>query len=371
MRLHPDLPRALDPFVRFAQVLRRAGFAVSPDQTIGFIEAVGVLGPRDISDIHEAGKALFSVPPERVEEYDALFRAVFLGQTIGAPAEGEDDSVDAHEPTGETQEIEAGDDESEVGGEAVTAERLGRRAVSERGGDALMRLARHASAALPRRLSYRRQRANRGTAVDMRRTLREAAKRDGDVLRLFQTRRKTRQRRVLLLIDVSGSMKERTEASMGLGHALMQAADRAEVFTLGTRLTRITAALRPTDRAQALERAAQAVADFDGGTRIGEALAAYLAVPRFAGFARGAAVVVLSDGLERGDSGAMVDAVTRLSRSAWRLDWLSPLAGDPDYRPETAAIRAILPVIHLGDGAGTEAIVEHILTMAHEHRRAA
>ncbi|NJM84575.1 MAG: VWA domain-containing protein, partial [Tabrizicola sp.] len=100
-------------------------------------------------------------------------------------------------------------------------------------------------------------------------------------------------------------------------------------------------------------------------TRIGEALAAYLAVPRYAGFARGAAVVVLSDGLERGDPGVMVDAVRRLARMAWRLDWLSPLAADPGYRPATAALSQVLPVLtHLGDGSTTEAIAAHILGMA-------
>ena len=126
----------------------------------------------------------------------------------------------------------------------------------------------------------------------------------------------------------------------------------------------MTAALKPADRAQALIRAAQAIADFDGGTRIGEALAAYLAVPRFAGFARGAVVVVLSDGLERGGPEAMVDAVARLSRIAWRVDWLTPLAG-ADYTPQTEALKGILPHIDaLGDGTTTAAIADHILNLA-------
>lgn len=107
------------------------------------------------------------------------------------------------------------------------------------------------------------------------------------------------------------------------------------------------------------------IADFDGGTRIGEALQTYLAVPRYAGFARGAAVIVVSDGLERGNPETMRDAVARLSRSAWRLDWLTPLAADPDYVPATAGMQSVLPVLdHLGDGASNAAIVEHLLTMA-------
>ncbi|MCR8725764.1 vWA domain-containing protein [Frigidibacter sp. ROC022] len=365
-------PRPLDPFLRFAQVLRGAGFAVSPDQTIDFIAAVGLLGPRGMTDIHQAGLALFAVAPERMAEYDALFRAVFLDQVLQAPASGEDeDEVVAHEPTGTNQEIEADEDESEIGAEPSGAERLGQRPLRSEGeAEALTRLAREAPAALPRRLSFRRRAARRGDRMDLRRSLREAVRRDGDVIELLRTRRKSRQRRLLLLIDVSGSMKDRSEASLRLAHAVVQAADRAEVFTLGTRLTRITAALRPADRAQALERAGMAIADIDGGTRIGEALHAYLSVPRYAGFARGAAVVILSDGLERGAPDTMVDAVARLSRIAWRVDLLSPLASDPDYRPVTAALVGVAPhLTALADGASTEAIADHILGMARNDSR--
>lgn len=360
------LPRALEPFITFAQTLRRAGFAVSPDQTESFIAAVGILGPRDLNDIYHSGLAVFSVQPERREQYGALFRAVFLGQTVAAPVEDDDeDAVEAYEPTGDTQDVDVPDEESEIGGEAVVAERLGQRGLSDQGQDeALRRFVRQAPDALPRRLSYRRRPTKSGTAIDVRRILKEAAKRDGDVIHLFETRRKTRQRRVLLLVDVSGSMKDRSDASMRLAHAVVKVADSAEVFTLGTRLTRITAALKPTDRALALKRTAQAVADFDGGTRIGDALLAYLAVPRYAGFVRGAAVIVLSDGLERGSPDAMIQAVSRLSRLAWRVDWLTPLASQ-EFTPKTDALKAILPHIHtLGDGSDTQAITTHILNLA-------
>ncbi|MEH6728239.1 MAG: VWA domain-containing protein, partial [Hyphomicrobiales bacterium] len=107
------------------------------------------------------------------------------------------------------------------------------------------------------------------------------------------------------------------------------------------------------------------VADFDGGTRIGDALQAFLAVPRFAGFARGSSVIVLSDGLERGAPNALIDAVWRLSRMAWRVDWLSPLAGAIDYVPQTEALSAIRPYLDsLSDGSDTRAICNHILNLA-------
>jgi uncharacterized protein with von Willebrand factor type A (vWA) domain len=170
---------------------------------------------------------------------------------------------------------------------------------------------------------------------------------------------------VLLLIDVSGSMKQGTEGTLRLAHTLCRAGERVEVFTLGTRLTRVTRPLRRRDRDQALTLASGLVADWDGGTRLGEALGAFLAVPRFAAHARGALVVMVSDGLERGGPEALTAAMARLSGLAWATLWLSPLAADPAYRPETGAMRAILPMLdRLGDGAGPAAVADEILAFA-------
>jgi uncharacterized protein with von Willebrand factor type A (vWA) domain len=106
------------------------------------------------------------------------------------------------------------------------------------------------------------------------------------------------------------------------------------------------------------------VADWDGGTRIGDALEAFLAVPRFAGYARGANVIVLSDGLERGDPSTMIRAVHRLAARAFRIDWFTPLAVDPQYRPETEALRAILPLLaSLGDASSTSRLCRSILAI--------
>ncbi|MEP0963907.1 MAG: VWA domain-containing protein [Roseobacter sp.] len=358
-------PRALQPFLQLPQTLRGAGFAVSPDQSVNFIEGVGVLGPRDMTDIWRAGRALFSIPQDRLAEYDAIFRAVFLHHVVQTPVDQEDDEdVEAYEPTGDVDNVDVPDDDSEVGAEATGVERLSQRRLVNSEDGALERLKREAARALPRRISYRRRSVRKGDRLDMRRTLRDAARRDGDVLRLWETKRKSRQRRVLLLIDVSGSMKEQSEAMLRLAHAIVHAAERAEVFTLGTRLTRITQSLKPSDRTAALERVSTAIADFDGGTRIGEALSAFLAVPRYAGFARGGAVVVLSDGLERGSPAALIDAANRLSRLAWRFDWLTPLASDPGYVPATEGLSAILPMIdHLGSAANSTDIAHHILNM--------
>jgi uncharacterized protein with von Willebrand factor type A (vWA) domain len=362
------LPRPVKPFVDFASVLRSHGFTISPDQTIGFIQAIGLLGPRDMGDIFRAARAMLAIPHERADEFEALFRAFFMGQTIAAPVPGADDEdeVQAYEAGGGEVEIEEAEGEEETGGEATVAERLSRRSFAPRTDDeALLNFSRLAPKRLPRRRSYRHQRAAHGKRLDMRRTLREAVKRDGEVFTLAETRRKTRQRRIVLLIDVSGSMKDHTDGALRFAHALGQSAVHFEAFTLGTRLTRITPALAISDREQALTRVSALVADIDGGTRIGDALQAFVNVPRYAGAARGAAVVVLSDGLERGDAYTLLAAVRRLSRMAWRLDWLTPLAADPDYSPQTEALRLILPWLNnFGDGSRTTALCDHFLTMA-------
>jgi uncharacterized protein len=210
----------------------------------------------------------------------------------------------------------------------------------------------------------------KGGAVDPRRTLRHMVRRDGEVSKLLRRTRKLRQRRVLLLIDVSGSMKTATEGAMRLAHALVQAGDDVEVFTIGTRLTRVTRALARRNREQALALASGLVADWDGGTRLGDALQVFLSVPRFAGFARGAFVIVLSDGLERGGPDALVQAMTRLEGLAWSILWLTPLAADAQFEPRTQALRVIAPMIdRLGDGSRPQAIAREILSFAKGARR--
>ena len=362
------LPRAAWPFVRFATLLRANGFAVAPEQTQGFIAAVGLLGPNTMRDIYRAALPTLAPPPERRDEFEALFRLHFHGQTLAAPGgEPEDDEdlqvVDPRD--GELEPPEA-TEEDEAGAEATRAERLTlRRFTEEDPRETLRRFARRAPAALPQQRSHRRRGARTGDRWHMRRLLRDAVRRDGEVLSLPRLARKARQRRILLLVDVSGSMQAHTDDAMSLAHALVGAAERAEVFTLGTRLTRVTRALRLRHRSQALGLAASLVADWDGGTRLGEALAAFLGVPRFAAFARGALVVIVSDGLERGTPDALVAAMAKLSGLAWRVGWLTPLAADAGYAPQTAALRAVLPFLdHLGNGASLRPLCDEILALA-------
>jgi uncharacterized protein with von Willebrand factor type A (vWA) domain len=195
--------------------------------------------------------------------------------------------------------------------------------------------------------------------------LRSIVRADGDLPAPPFRRRPTVSRKLLMLIDISGSMKRHTGDCLKLAHSAVQAADRVEVFTLGTRLTRITRALGVRDADAALERASALVEDWDGGTRLGPALLAFLSVPRFAAFARGAAVVLVSDALERGDHAEMETAIRRLGARAFRLSLATPLAGDPRFSPRTAALKAILPYLDdLIDGSSLPGLADFMLTLA-------
>ena len=370
----PPLPRAAWPFVAFPALLRAHGFAIAPEQTTAFLAGITLLGPRSLDDIRRAARATLAPPPERLAEFDALFSTFFAGQTVAAPTEGEPDEsrdeVQVRDEGASLLEPPDADELNEAGAVATSAEALSaRRFAALAPDDVLRRFAREAPARLPQRRVRRRRVARQGDRIALRRALRLAVRYDGELMQLPRLRRRTHLRAVLLLIDVSGSMKARTDEHLRFAHALARAYARTEVFTFGTRLTRITRAMRLRREAQALAAAATMVADWDGGTRIGDALQAFLAVPRFAGLARGAYVLILSDGLERGEPDAMIDAVRRLARLAWRIDWLTPLAADPDFQPRTAGLSGILPIIdHLADGSSLQSVVGHVLAGARERQ---
>jgi uncharacterized protein len=365
-----DTMRPMAHFLGFTALLRRAGFAVAPEQTMAWLAAIDLLGPEELGDVRRAARATLAPPPERFAEFDALFDAHFLGAVSSqlerepsdeAPLRAADDSSVGPEPV-------FGEETRASGARATGAERLSARSFTP--GDekeTLRRFARALPAFVPRRRGYRWRAARGGPGADARRMFRDAMRHAGEFVRLHRRKRSLRQRRIVVLIDVSGSMKERTQAHLAFAHALARAADAVEVFTIGTRLTRITRALRLRNREQALAAASLLVADWDGGTRIGEALATYLAIPRFAALARGAALLVLSDGLERGDSTAMRDAVARFARVAWKIVWLTPLAADPGFEPRIAGLAAALPFLdELGDGGSIDSICAHVLDLARE-----
>jgi uncharacterized protein len=367
MTAEPQLPRAARIFISFVALMRRNNFSVAPEQTTSFLAAIALLGPRGIEDIRQAALATLAPPPERRATFDRLFDLHFRGnEAIQRVDDGEDDETVRLQEEGRGDEEPLRSDEANESGltatriEALVERRFAQLSTTE----ALRRLAREAPRRLPQRRGHRRMRARRGPFADLRRTLRDSVRSDGEILRLGYMKRRQRPRKVLVLIDVSGSMKSRTEDNMKFAHALVQAAPNVEVFTFGTQLTRVTRALRLKRREQALNAAAHLVSDWDGGTRIGDALQAFLAVPRFGGYARGAAVIIVSDGLERGEPDALRDAVAKLWRRAWRVGWLTPLAAGPGFRPQTEALVAIERYVDdLVDGGSSAAIVAHVLAL--------
>ena len=216
-----QLPHAARVFVSFVALLRVNGFAVAPEQTTAFLAAIELLGPRSMEAIRLAGLATLAPPPERRATYDRLFDIHFLGSEAIDHAGAEDEEVVRlqEEGRGEDETLLA-DEANESGLVAARAEALvERRFAASATGDALRKLSREAPARLPRRRGHRRMRARRGPWADLRRTLRESVRNDGEVLRLGRLKRRARPRKVLLLIDVSGSMKGRTDDNMKLAHA--------------------------------------------------------------------------------------------------------------------------------------------------------
>lgn len=358
-----SLPQAAAPFLGFARLLRRYGFRIAPEQAAAFMAGVTLLGPRSMEDIRQSALATLAPPPDRLAAFEMLFRSHFYGD-VSAPVPGEEDEETQVKDSGAEREDRIEAIRREEGGELSSVlEQLSARTFDP-DDENLRRFSRALGRSLPARRSFRSVRTRTRGAFDLRRSLRAIVASEGDVPRPFFRQREQVPRKLLLLIDVSGSMKLHTGDTLKVAHAVLQTGARAEVFTLGTRLTRVTRELKTRDRDQALARAGAQVEDWDGGTRLGPTLLAFLSIPRFAAFARGAAVVLLSDALERGDPAEMETAIRRLAARAFRLSLATPLAGDPRFRPETAALKAILPVLDdLVDGSSVARLTQFILSL--------
>jgi uncharacterized protein with von Willebrand factor type A (vWA) domain len=203
----------------------------------------------------------------------------------------------------------------------------------------IARLARRGPTRLSRRTRPTRRRSHQ---PDLRRMLRASLRTAGEPIERRWHAPSRRPRPVVLVCDVSGSMTPYARILLQYLHASVAARRRVEAFAFGTRLTRVTVELAGRDHDRALQRAAAAVTDFSGGTRIGAALAELnRAHGRRVG--RGAVVVVLSDGWDRGDPELLESEIARLRRSAYRLVWLNPLAAHPDFEPLTRGMRAAVP----------------------------
>jgi hypothetical protein len=178
---------------------------------------------------------------------------------------------------------------------------------------------------------------------DLRRTVRAAMRAGGEPVRRHHREPSTRHRRLVLLLDVSGSMEPYARALIRFVHAAVAGRQKVEAFALGTRLTRITRELDSRDPDEALRRAAGRVLDYGGGTRLGDGLRAFNDEWGQRGMARGAIVVILSDGWDRGEPEVLAEQMERLHRAAHKLIWVNPLKFTPGYAPLARGMAAALP----------------------------
>lgn len=333
----------LDAVVGFARELRGDGVRVETDRIRAFVDAYALLGP---ADAYWAGRATLLAREDDVPAYDAAFRRWWGDRAGGALVGGSADR--RPRPVPGAREPETG----ERGGEhAPGAPRASRLEVLRRASfaeltpqelDELARLASRLARMGDMRRSRRRGAARRG-ALDVRRTVRRSLRTGGEPLHCAWRRRGVRRRRVILLLDVSRSMAAYSRGLLVFAHAALRADARWEAFCFATRLTRVTGPLARRDPAAAIAAAAARVQDWDGGTRIGDSLKRFLRDYGRGGLARGAVVVICSDGLEVGDPALLDEQLERLGRLAHRVVWLNPLREQPGYAPIARGMRAALP----------------------------
>lgn len=337
----------------FARTLRHAGVPATPDRVQAMITALDNLDVASPQDMYWAGRLTLCGDPADIARYDAAFAAYFGRLPI------------VHPPRTVTRlrTVPVDADEDEGTGEGSDAHLTGRASRQEvlRHQDVATLSAaerdevRRLLALLAPRVGGRRTRRYgpaRAGPVDLERTVRRMLRQGGEPTRLARRARRRKPRRLVVLADVSGSMEPYADAVLRFAHAAVRAAPfNAEVFTLGTRLTRITRELRARDPDAALRAAAAAIPDWSGGTRLGDELKAFLDGWGQRGVARGAVVVLCSDGWERGDPALLGAQVQRLARLAHSVIWVNPHRGKPGFAPITGGMVAALPhVDHLVAG---------------------
>ena len=346
--------------VCFGRRLRAEGLEVGPGRLRDAVVALTAVDPLDHDDVYWAMRCTLCSHRDHLDVFDAAFEAFWrtepaaIYERVRLQVEATDDEDD--DSAGELQErarvLEAGDGEAPTGEDpehgqgASRAERLLTLDFREYGPEELIaarRLVEQIAKTLPRRSSFRLEPASSAQRLDMRRTLRQAMRTEGDPIERAWRRNRIVPRRTVFLLDISGSMAPYARPVMMFAQSAVQAGRFVEVFTFGTRLTRVTAHLTGADRDRALADAAEAVPDWSGGTRIGPSLRSFSETWGRRGMARGAVVVIVSDGWERGDPEPLRHAMTQLHRLAHAVVWVNPLAGDPGYAPLALGMAAALP----------------------------
>jgi hypothetical protein len=351
--------------VGFGHALREESVAVGSGQVLTFCQAAARLNPTDLADLYWGGRACLITRQIDLPVYDRVFRSYFLGMESDL---GEFFKLKAQlSPEAEsTLEILQGDepgeerpDEPQLGLMASTVDSLRHKRFDEctpEELEMLRRLMARFRLLPPRRKTRRTTPAPRSRYPDLRRTIRHGLRTQGEMIEQCWRQRRIKRRKVVLILDVSGSMTEYSRALLQFAHTATrvasassgQAFGKVEVFCFGTHLTRITEELRKRNPDQALAEAARAVADWEGGTKIGASLDLFVRSWGRRGICRGAIVVICSDGLERGHPEVLAGAMERLARLCHRIVWMNPLKGDNEqFRPRSVGMLAALPHVDL------------------------
>jgi len=361
----------------FGRVLRDLGLGAQPDRIILFERMLGEIGFASRDDVKQAGRCAFVRTPDELRRYDAAFEAFWSTLVPGQKqtqdqrgSDGDARSGDSKGPRvdGDPETPATGvkrarsiapPDRSTAGADARLvregdrsftysfAEALAHKEFSQLADDELSlahELAKHRRLELGMRRSRRTEPGEDGS-FDPRRTLRASLRQYGETLQLRRREPRLRHRDVVLLCDVSGSMDRYSRLVLQFVHVMRHAIGKVEAFVFGTRLTRITRALRQPDFDEAQRAVAANVLDWGGGTRIGECLREFNVRWARRVLARGAIVIIISDGWDRGDIGLLAREMQRLQRSSYRMIWLNPLLGFRGYRPQTLGMQAALPFI--------------------------
>jgi uncharacterized protein with von Willebrand factor type A (vWA) domain len=349
------VPDPVTAFAEFARALARAGLQVGPAQTATFLRAVAALDVSEPRHVYWAGRATMASEPDDLPVYDAVFAAFFSGKSRRGlqPRALTLESTTLLMPATDDVDGAGGEDGEQENTPVIRAKASTRDVLRERDIARLTAAERAELAAmitlmrpgLPTRRSRRRYPSHLG-AADRRRTIRAMLAAGGEPVRPPRHRAGVRPRRIVLLIDVSGSMAAYADPLLRFAHVLVRQRPAAtEVFTIGTRLSRVTRALTQRDPDVALRQAGSVIPDFSGGTRLGEVLKAFNDRWGQRGTAHGAAVVVFSDGWERGSCDLLAEQVERLHRLAKTVVWVNPHKGRDGYLPVQSGIVAALPFV--------------------------
>ena len=356
--------------VGLTTALHRAGLPTTPERAAGLARALQLVPPVDRAALYWTCRVALVTDRVQLPVFDAVFSAVFDGmldpadsrgdptapppigsepRTRPAPSDSRPSSPGASEgmPGASGGDDQGEESDRDVVLAAVSAEeRLHSTSFAELSSDELesvRELVRRLVLSTPERRSRRTRPSRRsGDRLDLRRTVRAAHRSGGDPARLVHARRRTRPRRLVLLCDVSGSMEPYTRVYLTLLHGAVAGA-RAEAFVFATRLTRLTRQLSLRNPDQALARAGATASDWAGGTRLAAGISAFVAGHGRRGMARGAVVVVLSDGWALDEPEEVAEAMRRLRRLAHRVVWVNPRKAAAGYAPLVGGMAAALP----------------------------